>query len=100
MRELRRDAESEQQKPQSQPRKDDKQQETQPGNARKNGGKLQAPRSLAPVMCGRPVLANLEHTHGQPVDTGAAEMHVEIKELEVKVLAVELEADQAERSLA
>ena len=99
MRELRRDAESDQQKPQP-TKKDDKQQGTQPGNARKNGGKLQTPRSLAPIMCGQPVLASLEHAHGKPANTDAIKTPAEIKELEVKVLAVKQEADQAERSLA
>jgi hypothetical protein len=104
MRELRRDAESEQQNPQ--PRKDDKQQGTPQGtpqgNARKNGGRLQAPRNLEPVMCGQPVLASLERSQGPGhPKTGAVQTPDELKKFEEKVLlSVREETDQAERSLA
>jgi hypothetical protein len=96
VRELRRDADSEPQN--TQPHKDDKPQ----SNGHKNGGKLQEPGNLEPVMCGQPMLASLEHSrtlmHPKADEAG---MQVEVKTLKEKILiSVKEEADQAERSLA
>lgn len=102
IREMRQDAAPEQN---PQPRHDDKKQGSPQGTAGKNGGRLQAPRNLSPVMCGQPVLASLEPADGldhlkMVVGTDVAQAPEELKRLEVRVLAVEQVTDQAERSLA
>ena len=95
MRELRQDVESEQK---AQPPKDNKQQTSPHGDPHKTGGKLQTPKNLIPpqtVIWGQPVLARLD----RPMNDTVRLPHNE-KGVEVKVLAVKKEADQAERSLA
>lgn len=92
VRELRRDADSEQQN--TQPRKDDKRQEPQ-SNGHKNGGRLQPSHDLPPVFSGRPALAALEDRA-----TGAIVILEEKKSEEKVLFSVREEADQAERSLA
>jgi hypothetical protein len=101
VRELRRDADSEQQN--AKPRKDDKQQGSPQSNGHKNGGsRLQGPRNLEPVMCGQPMLARLEHSRTpEHPKAGGTGMQAEVKNFEEKVLfSVNEKADQAERSLA
>ncbi|HTZ89182.1 MAG TPA: hypothetical protein VMA71_02500 [Alloacidobacterium sp.] len=93
MRELRQDAESEQN---TQPRKDAKPQ-SNPQGSHKTGGKLQPPNHLGSpqtVIWGQPVLAGLDRT-GSSAGQARQEDFVEVNEL-----AVRKEADQAERSLA
>jgi len=95
MRELRRDAETEQN---TQPRKDEKQPSNPQGDGHKTGGKLQTPSHPgvpAPVIAGQPVLASLDQT-----ETDEAQKLREQKVVEVKELVVKRKADQAERSLA
>jgi len=99
VRELRRDADSEQ--PKTQPRKDEKQQDTPQSNVHKNGGsRLHAPQNLEPVRYGQPALASLylprtlEHLN-------AVDAQAEVKKIgETVLFFVNQEADQAERSLA
>ena len=99
VRELRRDADSEQQN--TQPRKDDKQQGTPQGNVHKNGGELQRPRDPEPVVCGHSTLATLEHPRAFKHPEVGAIARAEWKKFEEKVLfSVKEDADQAERSLA
>jgi hypothetical protein len=97
VRELRRDADSEQQS--GQPRKDDKQQSSPQGSGHKNGGALQSPQTPEPVMNGQPEWANLEDScRFTPSAPGP---QAEVKKSEEMVLfQVKEEADQAERSLA
>jgi hypothetical protein len=96
VRELRRDAESEQT---TQPRKDEKQQQNNPqGDGHKTGGRLQTPPSLTSpktVICGKPVLASLDHA-----DPIASRKVRDAEAVEVVEVAVSEETDQAERSLA
>src|SRR5579883_126218 len=97
MREMRRDAETEQN---TQPQKDQKQQQNSPPNdGHKTGGKLHTPGSLAApaaVLWGQPVLARLDRRK-----TGMAQKQSEKRFSEVNELVVSREAaDQAERSLA
>jgi hypothetical protein len=96
MRELRRDAETEQN---TQPRKDEKQQQSNPpSDGHKTGGKLQTPNNMTSprtVIWGQPVLAGLDCT-----ETGVAQKLLEKRLSEVNELVVRKEADQAERSLA
>jgi hypothetical protein len=95
MRELRRDAESEQN---AQPRKDQKQQSTPQSDGHKTGGRLQTPNTLSSpktVIWGQPVLARLDRPRIGIAQKLCAEKFVEVNELVVKE-----EADQAERSLA
>ena len=100
VRELRRDADSEQQN--TQPRKDDKQQGSPQGNVHKNGGELQQPRDAEPVVCGRSTLAALENPRAFDYpQADATALVAEGKKFEDKVLiSVKEDADQAERSLA
>ena len=93
MRELRRDAETEQP---AQPRKDDKQQPSNPqGDSHKTGGKLQPPNHFEPraVFSGEPMRVRLD---GQ---TDTAQKLREEKLVEVNELVIR-KTDQAERSLA
>jgi len=94
MRELRRDAETEQP---AQPRKDDKQQPSNPqGDSHKTGGKLQTPNhfeSPRAVFSGEPMRVRLD---GQ---TDTAQKLREEKLVEVNELVIR-KTDQAERSLA
>lgn len=94
MRELRRDAETEQP---AQPRKDDKQQPSNPqGDSHKTGGKLQTPNhfeSPRAVFSGEPMRVRLD---GQ---THTAQKLREEKLVEVNELVIR-KTDQAERSLA
>ena len=95
MRELRQDAESEQK---AQPSKDEKQKTSPQGDGHKTGGKSQAPKSLMPpptVMWGQPVLACLDERNAGTLLTPRNE-----KNVEVNVVVVYQDADQAERSLA
>lgn len=95
MRELRQDAETEQNR---QPRKDEKQQSNPQGDGHKTGGKLQTPNHPgipAPVVGGQPVLASMGQT-----ETDEAQKLREQKVVEVKELVVKRKTDQAERSLA
>jgi hypothetical protein len=103
MRELRRDADSEQN---AQPRKEEKQQSNPQGDGHKTGGKLQGPKNLIPpktVIWGQPVLASLDRTGGFN-DTGAGVAQTPCKEsfVEVNEVVIRKETDQAEaeRSLA
>jgi hypothetical protein len=95
MRELRRDAETEQP---AQPRKDDKQQSNPQGDSHKTGGRLQTPNNLASpkaVIWGKPELASLDETKTHVAQTQSTEKIEEVSEL-----VISKEADQAERSLA
>jgi hypothetical protein len=92
MRDLRRDAETEQPK---QPEKNDNQQST----PHKNGGKLQTPHEfLTPQTgaLGQPVLASERPN----LTSGAGNAESQKESSEVNELVVRKEADQAERSLA
>lgn len=95
MRELRRDAETEQN---AQPSKDNKQPANPQGDGHKTGGRLHQPGNLASprtVIWGEPVLADLDRD-----EMGAAPQLREEKGVEVNELSVvRKEADQAERSL-
>lgn len=89
MREFRQDVNTEQN---SQPSKDEKQRNNPAGDAHKNGGRLTAPKApVAPqaVFYGEPARASLD----------SPQSFVEVKSNEVQEVAVEQEADQAERSL-
>jgi hypothetical protein len=90
MRELRRDADTEQN---TQPRKDDKQPSNPQGDGHKTGGKSEA--SPKAVIWGEPVRASLDETEVHP-----AQKLREEKLVEVNVLVISKKADQAERSLA
>jgi hypothetical protein len=93
MRELRRDAETEQN---TQPPKEEKQPSNPPANGHKTGGRLQTPNHLpAPVSAGQPVLARWDR-----METDEAQKLREQKFVEVNVLVVKTKGDQAERSLA
>jgi hypothetical protein len=89
MRELRRDAETEQN---TQPRKDEKQPSKPQGDSHKSGGKSEASPKAA--MWGEPVLARLDEGEIR------AQRLREEKSAEVNELVISKEADQAERSLA
>lgn len=95
MRELRRDAETEQN---TQPRKDNSQPANPQGDGHKTGGRLRAPDNpVSPktVIWGQPVLACMDQD-----EIGAARQLREEKDVEVSELIVVREkADQAERSL-
>jgi len=95
MRELRRDAETEQT---TQPRKDEKQPSNPQGDSHKTGGKLQTPNNMVSpktVIWGQPVLADLDRS-----ETDVAQKFLKEKLVEVNEVVVSKEADQAERSLA
>jgi len=95
MRELRRDAETEQP---TQPRKDDKQQSNPQGDSHKTGGRLQTPNNpVSPkaVIWGKPELASLDETRTHVAQTQSTEKIEEVSEL-----VISKETDQAERSLA
>jgi hypothetical protein len=103
MRELRRDADSEQN---TQPRKDEKQQSNPQSDGHKTGGKLQGPKNLIPpktVIWGQPVLASLDRTGGlNGTGAGVAQTPCEESFVEVNEVVIRKETDQAEaeRSLA
>lgn len=95
MRELRRDAETEQP---AQPRKDEKQQSNPQGDGHKTGGRLQTPNNLTSpkaVIWGKPELASLHQSR-----THVAQTQNQEKLAEVNELVISKESDQAERSLA
>jgi hypothetical protein len=95
MRELRRDAETEQN---TQPRKDEKKQQSNPqGDGHKTGGKLETPNhfeSPRAVIWGEPMRVRLNR------QTDTAQKLREEKLVEVNELVIRKETDQAERSLA
>lgn len=95
MRELRRDAETEQN---TQPRKNENPPANPQGDGHKTGGRLHAPANPASprtVIWGEPVWACLNQD-----EIGAAQQLRDEKEVEVsELIVVKKEADQAERSL-